>query len=182
MESNGTLYAAVKTSYDKSPNPHISLLVRRPTGVWDNLYMVDTAGTRPVAVVDEAAGQLIIAYSTKEGGGDIVYRTSPLDNISLSDKAVLIPGKVNNVTTTKVTSSNQVVFLADGKSVLFTFDVVTPPVVTSSFTVSAFSSLSTSSSPTANDLAFADPNLVKNAKLGSLSLGTGVILPIGTTV
>ena len=182
VESNGTLYAAVKTSYDKSPYTHITLLVRRPNGTWDNAYFVDTAGTRPVIVVDEAAGQLIMAYTTKEGGGDIVYRTSPLDNISLSSRAVLIPGKVNNVTTTKVTSSNQVVFMADGKSVLFTFDVVAPPVVTSSFTVSAFSSSLTSSGPTASDLAFADPNLVKNAKFGSPSLGTGAVLPVGTTV
>jgi hypothetical protein len=184
MESNGTLYAAVKTSYDKSPNPHISLLVRRPTGVWDNLYLVDMSGTRPVAVVDEAAGQLIIAYTTKEGGGDIVYRTSPLDNISLSARAVLIPGKVNNVTTAKVTSTNEIVFLADSKSVKFTFDPLAP-VVTSSFTAAAFNSSSTTSStnsPTANDLALSDPNLVKNAKFGSLSLGTSAILPVGTTV
>jgi len=135
VASNGTLYAAVKTSYDKSPYPHISLLVRRPEGTWDNLYMVDTAGTRPVIAVDEAAGKLIIAYTTKEGGGDIVYRTSSLDNISLSPRAVLIQGKVNNVTTTKATSTNQVAFMANSKSVLFTFD--TPaPLATSSALVS----------------------------------------------
>src|SRR5213079_3206105 len=136
------------------PNSHISLLVRRPNGTWDDLYLVDTAGTRPVIVVDETAGQLIMAYTTKEGGGDIVYRTSPLDHISLSDKAVLIPGSVNNVTTAKVTSSNQIVFLADGKSALFTFDAL-PPVATSSFTASALnqtsSAPSTGGAPTAND-------------------------------
>src|SRR3954471_4951360 len=71
VESNGTLYAAVKTSYDKSPYTPITLLVRRPTGTWDNAYTVDAAGTRPVIVLDEAAGQLIMAYTTKEGGGDI---------------------------------------------------------------------------------------------------------------
>src|SRR4051794_36521009 len=123
VESNGTMYAAVKTSYDKSPYEHISLLVRRPNGSWDNLYLVDTQGTRPVIVLDETVGKLIIAYTTKEGGGDIVYRTSPLGTISLSDRQVLIAGKVNNVTTTKTTANNQVVFLADSKSVMFTFDV-----------------------------------------------------------
>lgn len=185
VESNGTLYAAVKTGYDKAPNSHISLLVRRPNGTWDNLYLVDTAGTRPVMVVDEAAGQLIIAYSTKEGGGDIVYRTSPLDNISLSDKAVLIPGKVNNVTTAKVTSSNQIVFLADGKSALFTFDAL-PPVATSSFTTSALSlmssALSTGGGPTANDLALEDPSLVNGALFSTQGLGTSSTQPVGTTV
>ena len=36
------VYAAVKTNYDTSGQPVIGLLVRRPTGVWDNFYSVDT--------------------------------------------------------------------------------------------------------------------------------------------
>ena len=43
VASDGTLYAAVKTSYDSSGQPKIALLVRRPSGVWDNLY--DIAST-----------------------------------------------------------------------------------------------------------------------------------------
>ena len=84
VASDGTLYAAVKTSYDKNGYPKMGLLVRRPNGIWDNFYGIDDSGTRPVIVVDEAANQLIIAHTTKEGGGDIVYNTSPLDVISFS--------------------------------------------------------------------------------------------------
>src|SRR4051812_18372353 len=76
VTSDGTVYAAVKTSYDKSGYPKMGLLVRRPNGIWDNFYGLSDSGTRPVIVVDEAAGQLIIAHTTKEGGGDIVYNTS----------------------------------------------------------------------------------------------------------
>lgn len=123
--SDGTLYAAVKTSYDKSGYPKMAMLVRRPNGTWDNLYEIDNNGTRPVIIVSEAAGQLIMAYESNEGGGDILYRTSPLGTINLSPVQTMISGNLENVTTAKVTSSNQVVFLADNKSVLYTFD--SPP-------------------------------------------------------
>ena len=38
VASDGTLYAAVKTSYDSSGYPRMCLLVRRPSGQWDNMY------------------------------------------------------------------------------------------------------------------------------------------------
>jgi hypothetical protein len=126
--SDGTVYAAVKTSYDKSGYAKIALLVRRPNGRWDNLYTVDTGGTRPIVVVNEAAGKLMVAYTTNEGGGDIVYKESPLGNIALSARKVLIPGSVNNVTSTKYTSTDEIVFLASSKGVLFSFDTATAPV------------------------------------------------------
>jgi hypothetical protein len=125
VSSDGTLYAAVKTSYDKSAYPKMALLVRRPNGSWDDLYEVDNGGTRPVVVVDEAAGKLIVAYESKEGGGPILYRESPLGTIDLSPIDTMISGTLENVTTTKVTSNNQIVFMADNKSVLFTFDTTT---------------------------------------------------------
>jgi hypothetical protein len=130
--SDGTLYVAAKTGYDTSGYPTIILLVRRPNGVWDAPYAVNTGGTRPVIVLNEAANQLIIAYTSKDGGGTILYRTSPLGTISLSPVQTLIAGTTNNVTTAKQEFTDKVVFLAEGggaaKSVLFSFDnVVTPP-------------------------------------------------------
>ncbi|HEX5472840.1 MAG TPA: DNRLRE domain-containing protein [Lacipirellulaceae bacterium] len=127
VAADGTLYAAVKTSYDKSGYPKMALLVRRPNGSWDNLYDVDGNGTRPVVVVDDAAGEVIMAYESKEGGGDLLYRETPLGAVDLSPVQTMIKSSVANVTTTKVTSTNSVVFMASGKSVLFTFDTVTPP-------------------------------------------------------
>jgi hypothetical protein len=147
VTSDSTVYAVVKTGYDNANHPLVGLLVRRPNGVWDPFYNVNNTGTRGVIAVSEEANQLIVAYTTKTGGGDIVYKTSALDTISFSTAQVLIPAKVNNVTTTKTTSSNQVVFLADSKSALFTFDTVAP----------------LASASLASDLAFEDPFLVQDA-------------------
>jgi hypothetical protein len=179
------VYVAVKTSYDKNNYPKMGLLVRRPDGLWDNFYGIADAGTRPVIVLDEADNQLLIAHTTKEGGGDIVYNTSPMDVISFSPTQLLIKGKVNNVTTSKVISGNHAVFLADGKSVMFTFDVAPPiiaPVVTA--TVSSFSAPSppASGGSTAIDLAFEDPNLVNGAIFSSDGLESSANQPVGTTV
>jgi hypothetical protein len=162
--SDGTVYAAVKTSYDKSGYPKIGLLVRRPDGTWDDFYGVSNNGTRPVIAVDELAGQLVIAYSTKEGGGDIVYNTSPLDVISISPAQVLINGKVNNVTTTKSTSTNQLAFLADKKSVLFSFDT--------SFDTTLDTSLDTSFDTTTTNL----PPIVSAGPDGTAIAGTPINL------
>jgi len=175
VASDGTLYAAVKTSYDKGGYPKMGLLVRRPNGTWDNFYGISGSGTRPVIAVDEVAGQLIIAHTTKEGGGDIVYNTSPLDVINFSPDRVLIPGKVNDVTTTKVTSSNQVVFMAGSKSVKYTFDPPAP-VITSApslaFSSSNTSTSSSTSTTTAKDLAIEDPTVLNTTPL-SQTLGSG---------
>ena len=71
VSADGTLYAAVKTGYDKSGYAKIALLVRRPNGSWDNLYYVDDRGTRATIAVDDVAGKLVIAYESTEGGGEI---------------------------------------------------------------------------------------------------------------
>jgi hypothetical protein len=125
VASDGTLYAAVKTSYDKSGYPKIALLVRRPNGRWDNLYAVSGSGTRPIVVLNEAAGKLIIAYTSSEGGGNILYRESPLGTIAFGPQQTLISGSVNNVTSAKLTSTNEIVFLASTKGALFRFDTTT---------------------------------------------------------
>jgi hypothetical protein len=131
--SDGTLYAAIKTSYDGGGRPEIMLLVRRPNGVWDNAYTVDSKGTRPIVVVNEAAGKLIVAYSPSDSGGDTMYRESPLGNISFGARQVLISGSNNNVTSTKYTSSNEIVFLSGSSStargVRFSFNTGVPQVV-----------------------------------------------------
>ena len=53
VASDGTLYAAVKTSYDTAGYPKMALEIRRPNGTWDNLYGVDESGTRPIVLLDE---------------------------------------------------------------------------------------------------------------------------------
>jgi hypothetical protein len=132
VASDGTLYVAAKTGYDTSGYPTIVLLVRRPNGVWDAPYSVNTGGTRPVIVLNEVANKLVIAYTSKDGGGNILYRESPLGTISLGPVKTLIAGKINNVTTTKQEFTDEVVFMAEGgglaKGVVFRFDNTAPIV------------------------------------------------------
>ena len=78
VASDGTLYAAVKTSYDTAGYPKMALLVRRPAGTWDNLYGMDESGTRPIVLLDEANGVLTFIYTQSEGNNPIVYRQSAL--------------------------------------------------------------------------------------------------------
>jgi hypothetical protein len=138
VASNGTLYAAVKTSYDSSSYPKIALLVRRPSGVWDNLYQVDTSGTRPIVMLNEAAGKLIVAYTSSDSGGNIYYKESSMHTIAFGSRGTLISGSLNNVSSVKGTFGDEVVAIAAGgskvKSVVFRFDVPAPnqrPVVNS---------------------------------------------------
>lgn len=176
VAADGTLYAAVKTSYDKSGYPKIALLVRRPNGTWDNLYSVDNSGTRPVIAVDDAAGKLIIAYTSDEGGGDIYYRESPLGTINLAPRKVLISGGVNNVTTTKVTSTDKIVFMADEKSVLYSFDTTPtnlPPVVSAGPDGTAIAGASRTLNGSASDDGQPTPSVLHT--LWTLVTGSGTV-------
>jgi len=112
VSADGTLYVAAKTSYDSSGKPEIVLLVRRPNGSWDPLYAVSGLGTRPVIALSDTQNRLLVAYTERDGGGNIYYRESPLDNISLGAARVLIGGSHNNVTTAKANFSSSILFLA----------------------------------------------------------------------
>ena len=92
VASDGTLYAAVKTAWGSPAFPEMALLVRRPSGSWDDLYGVDTDGTRGIVVLNEAVGSLMVIYSATEGGANIVYRISDAQTISFGPTQTLIPG------------------------------------------------------------------------------------------
>jgi hypothetical protein len=129
VASDGTLYAAVKTSYDSGSQAKIGLLVRRPNGVWDSaLYAVDGAGTRPIVLLNESAGRLIVAYAASEGTANIVYRETSLGSISFGPRQTLISGSVQNVSSTKQNFTDEVAVIASNgstlKSVLFSFDPI----------------------------------------------------------
>jgi hypothetical protein len=110
--SDGTVYAAVKTSYDTDGYPKLGLLVRRPDGSWDPFYAVDNDGTRAVVTISESTNTLLYMYTETEISGKIYYRTSPLGTISFSPKQVLIGNGHNNVTTAKANFSDEIVVLA----------------------------------------------------------------------
>ncbi|WP_407316560.1 LamG-like jellyroll fold domain-containing protein [Isoptericola halotolerans] len=115
--ADGTLYAAVKTSYDSSSATTIGLLVRRPSGSWDPLYEVDRRGTRPVVVLDEEVAALRVLYTASEQLDDILEKVVPLDDIDFSNGAdVVLDGAYNNVTSAKANVSGEVLAMAASSS------------------------------------------------------------------
>ncbi|WP_181163781.1 T9SS type A sorting domain-containing protein [Pontibacter mangrovi] len=112
LGSDGTLYCAVKTEYDTPGLPKIALLIRRPSGTWDDLYGVAEKGTRPVVVLNEEEEKLRIIYTRKDVGSDIVYKETSTRNIAFSDELQLLKGKFNDVTSSKANFSSSVVVLA----------------------------------------------------------------------
>lgn len=111
MASDGTLYVAVKTSYDTLGYTKIGLLVRRPPGKWDGLCHVDDRGTRPIALLNERTGTILVAYTLRD---EIVYRESSLETIVFGPPKTLIKkdgARVNNVTSTKENFGDEIVIL-----------------------------------------------------------------------
>ncbi|WP_460891703.1 hypothetical protein [Rufibacter soli] len=112
VAADGTLYCAVKTSYETLGYPKLVLLVRRPNGVWDNAYEVtNDGGTRPCVILNETTGKLRIVYSSVENGGDILYKESSTSAISFGGAFTLIKGLYNYVSSSKENLSSEAVIL-----------------------------------------------------------------------
>ncbi len=92
VTSSGELFAAVKTSFDAVGEPKIGLLKRQVNGTWDDLYVVDYIGTRPIIVINETDSFLTVLYSSQEGGGDLVYKESDLSSIQFGIRKLLLAG------------------------------------------------------------------------------------------
>ena len=144
VASDATLYAAVKTSYDTAGFPKIALLVRRPSGTWDNLYEVSQTGTRGICLLDENTGTVTVVYTSVEGSGDILYKESPTSSIAFGPTATtLMSGAFNEPTSTRQNVNGSVVILAS----------------TTSGTLQAVGVLRSSAAPTTHTItASAGPN------------------------
>ncbi|HEX3287770.1 MAG TPA: Ig-like domain-containing protein, partial [Mycobacterium sp.] len=116
VSSDGTLYAAVKTSYDNAAYPKIALLIRRPNGTWDDLYEVDRAGTRGLVVINEAANLLRIIYTSAEGFNPIVYKQTALSSINFGARQTLMTSSFNDVSSTKQNWTDSLVVVASNSS------------------------------------------------------------------
>lgn len=117
VASDGTLYAAVKTSYDTTGYPKIALLVRRPSGTWDDLYEVDGSGTRGIVLLNEGTATVTVVYTSDEGSGNILYKESSTASIAFAPtRNTLIPGSLNDVTSTKQNINGAIVILASSTS------------------------------------------------------------------
>jgi large repetitive protein len=116
VSSNGTLYAAIKTSNRFFGSTVIGLLVRRPDGSWDKLHTVDTVGTRPIVLLNESQQQIQVLYTSANGLNDILVRTSSASQISFGSRTTLLTGGLNNVTGTKENWTDQALVLASNGS------------------------------------------------------------------
>ncbi|WP_299701337.1 T9SS type A sorting domain-containing protein [uncultured Pontibacter sp.] len=162
VASDGTLYCAIKTGYNDEAYPLIGLLVRRPNGVWDDLYDVSRIGTTPIVVLNEEAGKLRVVYPSKTYGGDILYNESPLSNISIGPQMTLMRGApYRDPTSSKQNFSSSGVILTTDEDagvaagVLVNDDGSSPPPPSEQYTlsVSTVGSGSVSKSPTQNTYA-----------------------------
>ena len=123
--SNGTIYAAVKTSFDTDEYPAVALLVRNPGGAWQFEAVKNKNGgtpTRPIALLkEEISGDIITVIYTRNdptAGDDIMYKASYTDSFSFypeDEGELLIPissFRWNNATSTKQNFDDEVVILA----------------------------------------------------------------------
>lgn len=115
--SDGTIYAAIKTSFDTGGETRIGLLVRRPSG-WDTtLYPVtisSSEGTRPIVLLNEINGVVSVFYSPTDAGGDIRYKESSINPISFPGASSRISNtsqSFNNVSSTKQNVDNEPIIL-----------------------------------------------------------------------
>ncbi len=116
--SDGTLYAAVKTSYDKPGHTKIGLLVRRANGSWDKLHRIDTDGTRPIVVLDETAERLRVVYTRNEHSNPVVQRTISIPDLKVSVRELLMSEPLLDVTSTKDNVEGDEVILASRGSTI----------------------------------------------------------------
>jgi len=122
VASDGTLYVAIKTSYTDAggSGPQIAMLVRRPGGIWDDLYEVDITGTRPSVALNEEAGKVMMMYTATYaplGYGAVVYKETSVSAIDFSGNTSLLiaPGlyhNINNISGTKKNFSHELVLIA----------------------------------------------------------------------
>lgn len=113
VTSDGTLYAAIKTSYDSVGFPLIGLLVRKSSGIWDTLNIVDDEGSRGIVIVNEKRNMITVIYSSYRDN-KIVCKTSNTNSILFGNRQTLIEGrkKINNATSAKQNVTNEIVILA----------------------------------------------------------------------
>jgi len=122
VSTDGTIYAAVKTSYDSEGLVTIALLVRDGSSSTWSIYNVTNSGaTRPIALLYTQGSQnFIIVFYTKNSSSadDIVYKYSNISSISFLSQTLLDSTTTfNNVTSTKqICYDDAVILYSHGKT------------------------------------------------------------------
>ena len=181
VTSNGTLYASVKTSYNTSGFTRIGLLVRRPNGLWDDLYQVDTVGTRAIVDVSEVQNRLLVFYRVSDTAGPIIYKESPLNAISFGPQLTLLADtELNNPSSVKHAFDDELVVIAaksgsmDGAHFIFAPRVNQAPFVDAGPDRSVLLSSTVSLDASVTDDGLPDPPAGFTATW-SMTSGPGVV-------
>jgi hypothetical protein len=115
VKNDGTLYAAVKTSYNDyktEDGPTIALLKRSTSGTWSIYEVTNGSGTRPIALLDKANDDIYVMYTgSSSGSSSIVYKYSSTSTFSFSSLRTLKAGSFNNVASTKQNFTDVAVIL-----------------------------------------------------------------------
>ena len=121
---DGTLYAAVKTSYDMDDYPLIGFLRRHPNGQWDDLLYIDDEGTRGIICLNERTNELMLFYTLHH---KIQVRTSDADMIHFGDAEIAIDAPLNHAAGPKHNVTDDLIIVASAgdtaKSVLIRWDL-----------------------------------------------------------
>lgn len=100
--ADGELFAAIKTSYDTHAYSKIGLLVRRSNGTWESLHHVSDTGTRPIVAIDTSNNLIKVYYTSRESGGEIVFKESSTSDITFGEEHIFLGGGMyNNASSTK---------------------------------------------------------------------------------
>ncbi|WP_158859831.1 LamG-like jellyroll fold domain-containing protein, partial [Lunatibacter salilacus] len=134
VSNNGTLYCSVKTGYNNPDYPLIALLVRKPSGTWDDLYEVSNSGTKPIVILNELNNTIKVIYGSESYDSEIFYKESSSTTISFGPTQLLIGGSNSFRDPTSIKSNYQanVVILANNPSAgkahgVFASDDGSPP-------------------------------------------------------
>ncbi|MGB5896435.1 MAG: hypothetical protein WBG58_19845, partial [Ignavibacteriaceae bacterium] len=109
VSGDGTIYAAVKTSYDSGSEMTIALLKRESGGTWNVYNVTNSAATRPIALLDDSNNKIYVIYTSSSN--DIAYKYANTTGFSFSAGSDMAIGTYNNVTSTKQAFSDEVVIL-----------------------------------------------------------------------
>ena len=113
VDGDGTIYAAIKTSYDDGDKITIGLLERTSGGIWSLYNVTKDDATRPIALLDDTNNKIFVVYTAcLTCASDIKYKWSTTTStISFSAASTLASGIYNNATSTKETFNNEVTIL-----------------------------------------------------------------------
>jgi hypothetical protein len=157
-DSQGKVYAAIKTSLTSSSQPLVMLAVRATNGAW-SLTTFGREGdhhTRPIVLLDEGNNRLFMFATSGESGGTIYGKTAPLDAISFpsgkGDAYIKSSSdtSINNASSTKqnLSPTTGLLIVASGQDTDFYFHnfvpltggAVLPPTAPNTLSASAVSS------------------------------------------